>query len=160
MDHEKNARLPYDDEDMGRMAEQSELPGPLQAYISRVFVVAAAFLIGAIAFAFYFKSLGPLALLLGTVYFVYQGVSVSRRWKLGFVRELPVICTNVKTSAVGNRTTVTFRTEPDGELGVEAEFFRFLNMPKKTADEFMPGHPYMIYYDVDNPQMLINFVDI
>ena len=144
--------------------EQAEavasLPLPLQAYISRVFVVAALFLLAAIACAAYFKSLGPLALLLGTAYFAYQGANISKRWRLGLVRELPAICTNVKISSVGNRATVTFRTEPDEELGTEAEIFRFLNMPKRSAENFVPGHPYMIYYDVDNPQMLINYVDI
>ena len=135
------------------------LPPAIHEYMVKTLLGAIVFAIGSIVISVYMHSFGPLVLLLGAAYFGYKSFAVRGRYFNGFIAEVPAICTNVKPARWQDRVVVTFKSVPD-DPEEPPEFYQFSNLSKKSEDRFMPGHPYMIYYDVDEPKVLINYTNL
>lgn len=135
------------------------VPYGIIAYRNKLYLISGIFLVLGTATSIYAKSLTPLILVAAAVYFFVKGLSAVKRYYNGLIREVPVLCTSVRPATIRDRLTVTFRTETeDDETG--QEYFKFLNQPKRAADNFVVGHPYLIYYDVENPQALLYYIDL
>ena len=136
------------------------IPYGVIMYRNKLYIIAGVFLVIGVAMAIYAKSFAPLVLVAASAYFVFKGLNAIRRFNQGLIREVPVLCTSVRPAAIGDHITVTFRTETEDEDDEGQEFFKFRNQPKKAADNFVVGHPYVIYFDVENPQALLYYIDL
>ena len=139
--------------------EDAPLPYALAGHRLKLYAVATVFVVAGIAIAIYLKSFAPLLLVLFSGYFWWQGFNVLRRYRSCLIREVAVLCTSVKPSRIRDAMTLTFRTVGD-EANPDQEYFKFLNQPKRTADEFVVNSPYVIYFDTESPQTLLGYIDI
>ena len=131
-----------------------EIPAALLRYEMKMYVTGFALLVGAIGAAVYLKAPHPLILLVGVAFFTYKGLSMKKRFLNGAIREVAAICSGAKVSQLRDHATLTFRTPKVNECD-NVEFFNFENQTKRSVDKFIPGQPYLIYYDIENPHNLL-----
>lgn len=161
--HDSNDQIPMSVPDSD--AENSDfkevlLPSALSLHSLKLKMIAVVFCVAGIAVTLYLKSYGPLSLLAFALYFMYRGISIKKRYQNGLIREVAVLCTGVKSSNIRDRMTVTFRTEDDEEADCHQEYFKFTNISKRKADDFLLNYPYLIYFDLENPQALLGYIEI
>lgn len=134
--------------------EPVEIPAALLRYEVKMYVTGFALLVGAIGAVVYLKAPHPLILLLGVAFFAYKGLTMKKRFLNGEIREVAAICSGAKVSQLRDHATLTFRTPKVNEYD-NVEFFNFENQTKRSVDKFIPGQPYLIYYDIENPHNLL-----
>lgn len=133
------------------------LPEPLKEFRNKQFFGAALLAVGAIVVTLAFKNYGGLVLLLGTAYYAYNGLNISRKYYTGQIKEVTAICSGMRAATIKERTLVTFREEhEDGHFA----YHKFFVPGKNAEDDFIINAPYVIYYDLANPNVLVGSIVI
>ena len=134
------------------------VPYAIYAFRAKMLIAAAAFAVGGFGLAYALKSYTPLFFILPAMYFVYNSYHIVRRYNMGFIREIPALCSAIKVNPMSKNATATFVTVP--ETGENPEFFRFTNISKRMAEQFVEQYPYIVYFDIADPHTLIGHEDI
>ena len=136
------------------------LPCAIRSCQVKIYTAAALFFVFSLSTCEYLHSSAPSLLAAFSVYLLWKGFNVGRRFRSGAIREITVCCTGVKSSRYRKSMTVLFRTEEVPRSEVPQEFFRFSNQPKSAENDFIVDHPYVIYFDIENPQTLLAYISI
>ncbi len=156
--YDSNETLADDVESDHEAIKHRALPTGLAMYKLKSLLAGIGLVAATAVLAIYVKSFKPLFFLLPAAFFLFRVFSINRRFNMGLIRGVPVLCTAVKQSRIRDKSTVTFRTAPEHDE--DTEFFRFENIGKREADQFIPQYPYIIYFDTDNPHTLLGFEDL
>ena len=136
------------------------LPCAIRSCQVKLYTAAGLFFVFSLSICEYLHSFAPSLLAAFSVYILWKGFNVGRRFRSGAIREIAVCCTGVKSSRYRNSMTVMFQTEELPGSEVPQKYFRFSNQPRSAENDFIVDHPYMIYFDIENPQTLLAYVSI
>lgn len=131
-----------------------DLPTPLQRRALAQYAVAALVVFLCALLSIYYKEIYFMAGIIISGLLVYNAISTTLDFLNGQIEEVPVICCNVNETRVRDRTSVTFRTDEE-----HPSYFEF-NVAGKRANEFHPNMIYMIYYNVNNPRVLLAYAPL
>ena len=99
-----------------------------------------------------------LLLLLFSMYFIWRGLVVERKYRSGEVVELVATCTGIKPSFYKDRISVSFAAE--AEDSEDITYYKFVVPNKKLQDDFIVGAPYVIYFDRNAEHVLMGYVQV
>lgn len=153
-----------DDEPEEETVQEEELahdpnfvPQPIIEYRNKKFLAAGLLLFLATLMAVVLRNMSPFILVVGSLYYMWDGITAARRYHMGKIYEVAVICSGVKASERKNRVLVTFREEKD-----DGTFYyhKFYVQGAKNEDAFIVNAPYVIYWEDSNPNYLIAYIVI
>lgn len=136
-------------------SEQDEkfgLPPALHTLRVKQYVTGGFIFFLSIGLAIVCKDWHLLALMLLSVWFVYNGFVLSRHYNEGQIEEKLLVCVSVKKSTIQDMVSVGFRTDDE-----YPSFYQFKIPGKRRADDFIPNAAYLVYYNVSTPSQLLAY---
>lgn len=127
------------------------LPSPLEKRTMAQYAVAVLVAFICILLSIYYKEISFLVGIVISGYLVFQAISTSIDFANGQICEIPVVCTHATESKMKNKTQVTFRT------GDEDPIFYQFDVPGNKANEFQINMVYVIYFNINNPRVLMTY---
>ena len=92
-----------------------------------------------------------------SVFLAMKAVSVEHDYNCGRIVELAAFCTGISPSFYRDRLTATFTAESDD--GTQA-YYKFTVPNRRLLDDFIVGALYVLYYDREQKNLLIGYVQI
>ncbi len=132
------------------------LPTLLANYRGRLLIYAGLIGVVSIFFAVFFRYYGPLVLLFGSAYLCCKASRVEADFCAGTIVEAGAVCTGISVSRLKDRVHVSFRTTDEEKPA----YFKFAVPQRSSQDDFIIDAPYVIYFDITNPHVLIGFVPV
>lgn len=127
------------------------LPTPLEKRSISQYAVAILIAFICVLLSIYYKELFFLTGTIISGFLTYQALTTSIDFANGQICEIPVVCTHAIESKIRNKTQVTFRT------GDEEPIYYQFDIPGNKANEFQPNMVYIIYFNINNPRLLITY---
>ena len=129
------------------------LPTQLVNYRNKNYFTACAIFLFSLGLSLYVQEYTPSFLgILFTSFFLWKGITVSRRYSSGRIAEISATCTGVRPSFYRDRFTVTFAALNEED---EYVYYRFVVPNKRLREEYIVGAAYIIYFDRDNTHALL-----
>lgn len=116
------------------------------------YILAGVALLCAVVFILLAKDVKALMVICFPAYSLWKGFDLQRKWGRGEIKEIAVRCQQVRPSMVRNRVLLTFVTLDKDE----PSFFQFAIPGVKQADNYIVGSNYIIYFDENEPKILIS----
>lgn len=127
------------------------LPTPLEKRTMAQYAVAGLVTFICVLLSIYYKEISFLVGIIISGFLAYQAIATSIDFANGQICEIAVICTHVTESKLRNKTQITFRTDDEKPI-----FYQF-DIPGKKSNEFQVNMVYVIYFNINNPRLLMTY---
>lgn len=128
------------------------LPRALEKLRSQQYLLAVAFLLAAVSGAFVLKDPAVLLISTASLRFYHLAASLEQRYRDGRISGRVLICESSRRSVLHDTVTVMFRTCDEPQ-----EHFRFQIAGRGKASDMIPGAAYTVFFDTQNPSILLTY---